>query len=291
VVSGPTGEGPRTLLAVADDWRRDIAFGRLEHLTFAATDGTPLEAWLQHPAGHPANAPLPVILHVHGGPHWPIGERFVFEHRRLAEQGYRVLSMNPRGATGYGEAYAQANVGDWGGIDASDLLCALDVVCARDDVDASRQAVTGESYGGFMTNWLVATTTRFRAAVAQNSITDLWGAYLTTDDPTSFDWDLGGRPWEQPERYERLSPLRHVAAIRTPLLLIHSELDRNCPIGQAEQLASALRLLGRPVELVRIPGEGHLINLVGRPSSRLARIAATDRFLAQHLGPAAPGAA
>jgi dipeptidyl aminopeptidase/acylaminoacyl peptidase len=291
IVAGPRGEEPRTILAIAQEWRQTIAFGRLERLSFAAADGTPLEAWLQHPAGSAPDERLPVILHIHGGPHWPIGERFVFEHRRLAEQGYRVLSMNPRGATGYGTAYAQGNVGDWGGVDASDLLSALDVACARPDVDASRQAVTGESYGGYMTNWLIATTTRFRAAVAQNSISDLRSAYLRSEDPTSYDWEMGGSPSEQPVLYAERSPLTHVAAIRTPLLLIHSELDTNCPIDQAEQLEAALRSLGRRVELVRIPGEGHLINLIGRPSSRLTRIAVTDRFLAEMLGSAMPDVA
>jgi dipeptidyl aminopeptidase/acylaminoacyl peptidase len=268
---------------VAREWRSSIQFGRLERIVFEAPDGQPMEAWLQHPASRPSDEALPVILHVHGGPHWPIGLRFNLEFRRLAEQGYRVLYMNPRGALGYGNAYAQANVGDWGGIDARDLLAALDAVAGRPDVDASKLAVTGESYGGFMTNWLIATTDRFAAAVTQNCISDFASEYLTTDEPTGFDWDMGGPPWQEPERYRQQSPLTHVQNIRTPLLLISSELDQNCPINQSEQLYTALQLLGREAEFLRIPGEGHLINLVGRPSSRLARIRATDRWFARHL--------
>jgi dipeptidyl aminopeptidase/acylaminoacyl peptidase len=243
-----------------------------------------LEAWLQHPASRPSDEPLPVILHVHGGPHWPIGVRLIMEFRRLAEQGYRVLYLNPRGALGYGNVYAQANVGDWGGIDARDLLAALDAVVGRSDVDATKLAVTGESYGGFMTNWLIATTERFAAAVTQSCISDFVSEYLTTDDPAGgFDWEMGGPPWAQPERYRRLSPLTYIERIRTPLLLIHSELDQNCPINQSEQLYTALQLLGRDAEFLRIPSEGHLVNLVGRPSSRLARIQATDRWFARYL--------
>jgi dipeptidyl aminopeptidase/acylaminoacyl peptidase len=283
VVAAGDGAAPRSITNVAAEWRSGIQFGRLERLTFEARDGQPLEAWLQHPVGRPTDERLPVILHVHGGPHWPIGLRFSLEFRRLAEQGYRVLFMNPRGAMGYGNAYSQANVGDWGGIDAGDLHAALDAVVGRADVDRDRLAVTGESYGGFMTNWLIGTSDRFAAAVTQNCISDFASEYLTTDDPTGFDWDMGGSPWSQPERYRRQSPLANLDRIHTPLLLIHSELDQNCPINQSEQLYTALQLLGREAEFLRIPGEGHLINLVGRPSSRLARIRATDRWFAKHL--------
>jgi dipeptidyl aminopeptidase/acylaminoacyl peptidase len=184
---------------------------------------------------------------------------------------------------GYGNAYAQANVGDWGGIDAQDLLAAVDVAAARADVDGEKVGVTGESYGGWMTNWLISTETRFSAAVAQNSISDMRSEYLTTEDPPGFDWDMGGPPWAFPERYEHQSPVSRVERIRTPLLLVHSELDQNCPVNQSEQLYSALQLLGREVAFLRIIGEGHLINLVGRPSSRLARIRATDAWFRRHL--------
>ena len=287
VIAGRDGSGARAVTQIATEWRSGVQFGRLERFEFDAPDGARLEAWIQHPAGYPADARLPVDPACPRRPHWPLGARFGLEFRRLAEQGYRVLYLNPRGSMGYGNAYAQANVGDWGGIDARDLLAALDAACARPDVDPERQAVTGESYGGFMTNWLIATTDRFAAAVTQSCISDFRSEYLTTDEPTGFDWDIGGSPWDQPERYERLSPLSHVQQIRTPLLLIHSELDQNCPINQSEQLYTALQLLGREPEFLRLPGEGHLVNLVGRPSSRLARIEATDRFLKRHLGRAA----
>lgn len=283
ILARADGSDPRSITSVATEWRSGIQFGRLERFEFDAADGTRLEAWLQHPAGFAWNEPLPLILHIHGGPHWPIGGRLNMEFRRLAEAGFRVLYLNPRGAMGYGNAYAQANVGDWGGIDAGDLLAAVEVASARPDVDGTRIGVTGESYGGWMTNWLIATTDRFGAAVAQNSISDMRSEYLTSEDPPGLDWDMGGSPWEQPERYERQSPISRVDQIHTPLLLVHSELDQNCPINQSEQLYAALQLLGRDVEFLRIPGEGHLINLVGRPSSRLARIRATDAWFRRHL--------
>lgn len=283
IVTTADGRDPRVVASPAAQWRKGVKFGSLERLEVRGRDGRPSEAWLQHPATAEA-AKLPIILYVHGGPHWPIGPRFNLEIRRLAERGYRVLLLNPRGATGLGDAHAQGNVGDWGGADVEDLLAALDVACARDDVDPSRQAVMGESYGGFIALWLIATTERFRAAVVQNGIADLSSAYLTADDPTAYEWDLAGSPWTRPEFFRERSPLAHVDRIRASLLLVHAELDASCPIAQSEQIHAALRLLGRDVEFLRLPGEGHFVSVNGRPSSLRARAAAIDQFLSTRLG-------
>jgi dipeptidyl aminopeptidase/acylaminoacyl peptidase len=288
----------RTITDLNRAWRDGVALGRQERLEFTASDGQRLEAWLLHPSSRPADEPLPLVLQIHGGPHWALGERFQFDPRRITEGGYRLLLINPRGAQGYGEAYSVVNRGDWGGIDARDLLEAVEFAAARPDVDSERVGVYGESYGGFMTPWLVATTDRFRAAVAQSTITDLASQTLSTDDPPGMAYELLGMPWEQPELYRDRSPLTHVAGIRTPVLIIHSEADQNCPIHQSEQLYGALIQLGRTTEFLRLPGEGHLVNLVGRPSSRRARAEAMDRWFAEHLasdvrsprGPRDPGA-
>ena len=277
------GESERVVTDLNAAWLADVAIGPLERFDFAAPDGQPIEAWILHPASRPAAERLPLILHIHGGPHWPLGERFCYDMRRLAEQGYRILFMNPRGSQGYGEAYSLANRADWGGIDASDLMTAVEVAARRPDVDPERVGVMGESYGGFMTLWLIGTTGRFRAAVAQSNISDFQSMVLTTEAPTAMADELGGMPWEQPALYEERSPIAHVAQMTTPVLLVHSEQDTGCPIGQSEMLATALRLLGREVDLVRLPGEGHLINLVGRPSNRRARVDAMDRWFEMHL--------
>jgi dipeptidyl aminopeptidase/acylaminoacyl peptidase len=260
-----------------------LAMGHQERITFHAPDGQPLEAWLLHPASRRADEALPLVLQIHGGPHWALGERFQFDPRRITERGYRLLLINPRGAQGYGEAYSVVNRGRWGDVDAADLLAAVEVAAARPDVDGQRVGVYGESYGGFMTPWLVATTDRFRAAVAQSVIVDLTSQTLTTDDPPGMAYELLGMPWEQLELYRERSPLTHVAGITAPVLIIHSEADQNCPINQAEQFYAALIQLGRTTEFLRLPGEGHLINLVGRPSSRRARAEAMDRWFATYL--------
>ena len=277
------GGRERTVTDLNRDVLDTFALGRQERITLQAADGQPLEAWLLHPASRGADEPLPLVLQIHGGPHWALGERFQFDPRRLAEGGYRVLLINPRGAQGYGEAYSVVNRGRWGDVDAADLLAAVEAAAARPDVDGERVGVYGESYGGFMTPWLVAKTDRFRAAVAQSVIVDLASQTLTTDDPPGMAFELLGMPWEQPELYRERSPLTHVEGITAPVLIIHSEADQNCPINQAEQFYAALVQLGRTVEFLRLPGEGHLVNLVGRPSSRRARAEAMDRWFAAHL--------
>jgi dipeptidyl aminopeptidase/acylaminoacyl peptidase len=218
-----------------------------------AEDGTAVDAWL---TAAPGPAPRPLLVNVHGGPHGAVGWRFTAETQRMAARGYAVLTLNPRGSQGYGEDFARAIRDDWGGVDWSDVLAAADTASRLRTVDGSRAAIWGVSYGGFMAMWAVTRTGRFAAAVSENGRSDLVGA-----------WDR----------------------VTTPLMLIHAQDDQVCPVAQSERARAALRALGREVELVRIPGEGHLMNLVGRPSSRQRRADAIDRFLAAALRPdAAP---
>jgi dipeptidyl aminopeptidase/acylaminoacyl peptidase len=143
----------------------------------------------------------------------------------------------------------------------------------------------GESYGGYMTMWAVGRTDRFAAAIAENGISDLRTISSQGGGPPFWHSEMQGTPWSEPERYAARSPLSHVARMTTPLLLVHAELDGNCPIDQSEVLHASLRALDRDVTFVRIPGEGHLVNLYGRPSRRRARQSIVDAFLAAHLGP------
>ncbi|GAA2577313.1 hypothetical protein GCM10010399_03770 [Dactylosporangium fulvum] len=254
-------------------------------LPVRAHDGVTIDAWLT--AG-PGAAPRPLLVNVHGGPHGAVGWRFTAEVQRLAARGYAVLTLNPRGSQGYGEAFATAIRGDWGGTDWSDVCEAVDVATALPTVDRRRTAIWGVSYGGFMTQWAVAHSTRFAAAISENGISDFVAAWGAGVGPPSF-WDLpmGGTPWTSPRFVDR-SPLVHADRITTPLLLVHAEHDQVCPVAQSEQMHAALRALGRDVDLVRIPGEGHLMNLHGRPSSRVRRAEAVDRFLDRHLRPDPP---
>jgi dipeptidyl aminopeptidase/acylaminoacyl peptidase len=252
-------------------------------VTAADHGGLPIEGWVTA-CGGPGERPL--VVSVHGGPHYPAGWRFSFEAQRLAARGYAVLTANPVGSGGYGRRFATAIRGAWGTADWASMDRLIDSVVATPGIDASLVAITGVSYGGYLSMRAVTRSTRFSAAISENGISNLlaeWGA--EGDDGSWLAIELGGPPWERPEAYVASSPIAAADQIRTPLLLIHAELDRNCPVSQSEQMFAALRSLGRDVELLVLQGEGHLMNLVGRPSRRLARAQAVDRWLDRNLGP------
>ena len=265
-------------------WQDQIRLGPIERIEATAADGQSLEAWLALPPEDASAGPAPLILSIHGGPHYPVGWRFYFEHRLLAAKGYAVLSGNPRGSAGYGDAFATANHEQWGGIDHSDLLTLLEAALDDSRLDAGRVGITGVSYGGYMTLWSIAHDDRFAAAVSENGISDLASAHGTGQDAGALlSTELGGPPWERPIEYLERSPLRHADGVRTPLLLLHAELDQNCPIGQSEEIFTALRRLDRTVSFVRVPGHGHLMNLTGTATFRRGRADLLDAWWGEHL--------
>jgi dipeptidyl aminopeptidase/acylaminoacyl peptidase len=304
VVAGPDG---RTLTD-ANAWLREVALGRTRRFTTAGPDRLPLEGWVIEPprgarrdadadadAGPGGPTPAPVVLSVHGGPHYPIGWRFSFESHRLAARGYAVVNGNARGSTGYGDHHATAIHRDWGGKDLGDTLAILAAALASSagpaadpdavPLDPERVAITGVSYGGYLTTWAIGQRPdRFRAAIAENPISNLASAFGAAESDGGF-WidELGGAPWEHPAMYAARSPLTHAARIRTPLLLLHAEEDHNCPVGQSEELYAALIRLGRPVRFLRARGLGHLMNFTGGGRFRLARAAAIDDWLDRWL--------
>jgi dipeptidyl aminopeptidase/acylaminoacyl peptidase len=208
---------------------------------------------------------------------------YFHEFQVFAAAGFTVLFTNPRGSQGYGEAHCLAIRGDWGNLDHRDLMAAADWAAAQPYVDPYRMGVTGGSYGGFMTNWIIAHTDRFRAAVTDRSISNLYSMYGATDFGWDFEWELGARPWEDPARYLRQSPLTYVDAIRTPLLIVHGEMDLRCSVEQADQLFTALKVLGREVEYVRYPEQSHGMARMGRPSLRADRLERYVEWFRRHL--------
>lgn len=274
------GRSERSATSVNAAWLDEVSVLAPRRLDVRADDGQAIEAWLLAPAN---GGPRPLILQIHGGPHYSIGERFYFEFQRLAALGYAVVYANPRGSQGYGERYATCIRAAWGGRDYADLMSVLDAALAAPGVDPARLAVTGVSYGAFMTHMILGRTDRFRAAITENGISNLVSNFAGTTGQAFWTWQMEGTPETQPERYRALSPLTYADRIRTPLLMIHAEQDTNCPIGQSEELLAALRARGREAELVRIPGEGHMMNLVGAPSRRLMRAAAFDAWLARWM--------
>ena len=224
------------------------------------------------------------VVQVHGGPHTAYGHGFVFEFQLLASNGYGVIYGNPRGSSSYGYDFAAAVLGRYGTIDAEDVMDIAEAGSARLGGAKAPLHLTGGSYGGFMTNWLIGTTNRFTSAVSQRSISNWTSMYGSSDiGPVFVEREIGGNPWDDLDTLWRQSPIRNVKAVKTPLLLIHSENDFRCPIDQAEQFYTAIKRLGTSeVELLRVPDEGHELSRSGRPDRRVARLDAIVEWFVRH---------
>ncbi len=250
-----------------------------------SSDGETVHGWLIKPAGFSERKKWPLVLEVHGGPETMYAATFMHEFQVLAARGYAVVYTNPRGSKGYGEAFGARIFADWGNQDAADCLAAVDAASRWRWVDTMRLGVTGGSYGGFMTAWLVGHTDRFRAAVAQRGCYNFSSFYGTSDiGPWFGDYVMGGPPYEREALYRERSPLTYATQMRTPLLLIHSEQDLRCPIEQAEQLFVQLRRIGTTeVELIRFPEESHNLSRSGRPDRRIERLARIADWFERHF--------
>jgi acylaminoacyl-peptidase len=198
-------------------------------------------------------------------------------------RGYALVYINPRGSVGQTDAFARAVAGAWGTADMPDFLAALDHALSLGGLDATRVGVTGGSYGGFSTNWLLGNCDRFKVGVTDRSISNMASMYGTDDIAlVSLDPEMG-TPWENYETYWNMSPLKYVANITAPLLIVHSENDYRCPMEQAEQLFIALKRLGRTVEFVRFPDESHGLSRNGKPKHRVERLERTLGWFDKHL--------
>ena len=247
--------------------------------------GGPIHTWIASPADS-GDGPLPTIVDVHGGPLGAWAPAPSIEVVLLCTRGYRVVLPNIRGSTSYGRDWIRPQLGDWGGVDAADVHAALDHAIGLGLADPDRLGALGLSYGGFMVNWLVGTSRRFRAAVSEAGVANQVSAWAGSDTGVEYDrMSLLGSPVdaEGVAKLWRQSPLSHVADITTPLLLLQGEADQRCPASDAEQLFIALRVLGRTVEYVLYPEESHVYQAAGRPDRRIDRMTRTlawfDRYV------------
>ena len=234
--------------------------------------GVKLQCWVLKPPGFRANRKHPAIVEIHGGPQAQYGYSMFHEMQWLAAQGNVVAYTNPRGSAGYGNAFRKCVVGDWGNLDYKDVKKLCDWVFSRPWVDKQRVGVTGGSYGGYMTNWIVGHETRFRAAVTQRSVVNMESMFGSSDFGHVIVSEIGGPPWKGRTKMLAQSPIKYVEKVKTPLLIIHSEQDLRCPIGEAEQLFVSLKYLGREVEYVAFEGESHGLSRGGRPHNRAERL-------------------
>jgi dipeptidyl aminopeptidase/acylaminoacyl peptidase len=273
----------RTTLGGA--WRRGLPWPEMRRVVVPG-EGGPIETWIVSPAGA-GDAALPAIVNVHGGPLGAWSRAPSLESVLLAAHGYRVILPNIRGSAGYGRAWIQPQLGDWGGVDAADLLAAVDHVVDRGLADPARLGILGLSYGGFMVNWLVgAAPDRFRAAVSENGVTNQLSGWANSDSGPEYDrMALLGDPLSEggTGRLWRQSPLRNVTRIRTPLLILQGEADLRCPAADNEQLFVALRHLGREVEYVLYPESWHTYAITGRVDRRIDRNERVLAWFDRHL--------
>ncbi len=251
----------------------EVAIRRPEPLAVTSADGLPLDTWLLTPPDFDDSKKYPLILEIHGGPHAMYGNSFYHELQVYAARGYLVLYCNPRGSTGGGQHFVNAAARDWGGSDYADLMTVVDHAVNLPYVDSDRLGVTGGSYGGYMTNWIITQTDRFAAAVTQRSTCNRHNLYGTSDLVWSYaSWEFGGSAYERPDYYLERSPLTYVRNVTAPVLIMHSENDYRCPIEQAEQWFVALKLHGKTTEFIRFPNESHGLSRTGRPDHRVERL-------------------
>ena len=237
-------------------------------------DGRDVQGWLLRSAAAERGEAAPLVLQIHGGPHTLYGWAPCWEFQVLAGAGISVLYTNPRGSEGYGEEFNSANLPDWGDGPMRDVMAHVEALVAAGVADPARLGVTGGSYGGYLTNWIIGHSDRFAAALTCRSVTDLTSLMLTGDLAGGVFGvlEFGARPWEKPDLYRELSPITFADRIRTPLLIQHAENDLRCPIGQAEALFAVLRTLKRPVRLMRVPDESHELTRSGTPFRRVENL-------------------
>ncbi|MFI5262698.1 MAG: prolyl oligopeptidase family serine peptidase [Candidatus Limnocylindrales bacterium] len=246
-------------------------------------DGHRVQGWLI-PAATGAR-PAPLVVEIHGGPQTLYGWSLMWEWQCLVAQGMSVYACNPRGSQGYGEAFTAANFGDWGTGPMADVMAGVDALIADGLADPARLGVTGGSYGGYLTSWIVGHTDRFAAAVTCRSVNDMTSQMLSGDigGPQFGRQEYGRNPWEDPQLYLRESPLTYAPAIHTPLLIQHSERDLRTTITQAEELFTVLRSLKREVRLMRVPDETHELTRSGTPFRRVANLEAIIGWFRHYL--------
>jgi dipeptidyl aminopeptidase/acylaminoacyl peptidase len=249
--------GSRNLTTQNDSFLAQIKLSPVEKTQFKSKDGTEIHGFVIRPNDSTGKIKSPALLRPHGGPQSQYAAEFNFDAQLFAANGYAVILPNPRGSTGRGEKFAMGIYADWGHVDVEDDLAAVDDAVARGIADPDRLGVGGWSYGGISTNYIIATTTRFKAATSGASISNVLAGYGTDQYVLDYENELG-QPWKNPEIYTRISyPFLHADRIKTPTLFLCGQNDFNVPLLNSEQMYQALRSQGVPAQLVIYPGQFH----------------------------------
>ena len=240
-----------------NDWWKGIALQPAEEFWVTTKDGAKVQGWLIKPKGYEAGKKYPMVLSIHGGPHGMYAPGLNFEWQMLAQQGIAVMFTNPRGSDGYGQAFADTIHEDWNTAPFTDLMACVDYAVEKGIADAEKLGVMGGSYGGYMTNWVIGNTPRFKSAISVAGLSNMVSFYGTTDEQFFAEKEMAGTPWSNKEAYLFNSPLWHAEKFVTPTMVIHGENDWRVRPEQGRQLFTALQKMGVESSYVEFPGEQH----------------------------------
>ncbi len=251
-------QGPDSVVRASDlnkTWS-SVELVKPEIFRYKSFDGTEIEGALITPPGYDGHSKLPLIALIHGGPTGAWSDSIQTWGQMLAARGYAIFYPNVRGSTGYGEKFVEMNRSDWGGGDFKDVMAGVDALVARGVADPDKLGIGGWSYGGYMAEWAITQTTRFKAAVSGAGMFDLIAEFGTENGPEYDEWFFG-QPYEKPEGFLKSSPMTYMKNAKTPTLILQGEADTTDPIGQSQALYRALKHYGVKAELVTYPREPH----------------------------------
>jgi dipeptidyl aminopeptidase/acylaminoacyl peptidase len=260
------GKGERQLTHLNTTLWAQLDLQPVERLEYKSSDGWPVEGFFVKPVGWQPGKKYPMILVIHGGPEGMFGVDWYHEFQVYAARGYAVFFCNPRGSTGYGEKFERGEINNWGVMDYQDVMAGVDSTLKQYPwIDADKLGVTGGSYGGYLTNWIVSHTNRFKAAVTLRSVSNFISDEGTRDGAYGHEEYFNGILFDDFDQYWAASPLKYARNVKTPTLVLHSDFDFRVPVEQGEQWFRALQHYGVPSELVLFPRENHNLTRTGEP--------------------------
>jgi dipeptidyl aminopeptidase/acylaminoacyl peptidase len=246
---------------VNDDLLAQLSLEVPQSVTVHGTDSTPMQMWILKPPQFNGEQKWPLVYLVHGGPHvaWKDGWSYRWNAQLWAAQGYIVALPNPRGSTGFGQKFVDEITGDWGGRCYDDLMSGIAYLEQQPYIDSERMAAAGSSFGGYMMNWFQGHTAKFKTLVTHGGIYNLESMYATTDELWFSEWNHSGLPWSNPGSYAKFSPHRFTRKFKTPMMIIHNDLDFRVSVSEGLQLFTTLQRLGIPSKMLNFPDEGHWV--------------------------------
>jgi dipeptidyl aminopeptidase/acylaminoacyl peptidase len=262
IYSLPRGGGETARLTHDNDaLLANTALGETSDFWWLGAEGVKVQGLVVKPAGFDASKKYPLVVLIHGGPqgHWGDAWSYRWNPQMYAARGYMVLMPNPRGSTGYGQPFVEGVSRDWGGRAYVDIMNGVDAFAKTPNVDASRIGAAGASYGGYMVDWILGHTDRFKVLVSHDGVYDIESMYGATEELWFVEWEMHGTPWDNPELYEKWSPHKFVKNFKTPTLVVQGELDFRVPVNQGLELFTALQRRDIPSKLLYFPDEGHWV--------------------------------